>query len=146
MRAQWSTISRARQLRRELSPPEARLWSRLRARTPNLPAFRRQHPIGPYVLDFYCAKARLAIEIDGIAHDMGDRSERDLRRNGWLEAQGIAVVRIRASELARDFDETADAVMRMAIGMIEAAAPTTALRAVPHPREAGEDARPNECP
>jgi very-short-patch-repair endonuclease len=41
------------------------------------------------VLDFYCAKARLAIEIDGIPHDMGDRPERDLRRKDWLEAQGI---------------------------------------------------------
>ena len=95
--------------------------------TPGLPAFRRQHPMGPYVLDFYCAKARLAIEIDGIAHDMGDRPQRDLRRQGWLEAQGISVVRIPASELARRFDETADAVMRMAIAMVET---STALRAV----------------
>ena len=129
MRAPPSTVARARQLRRQLSPPEARLWSRLRARNSGLPAFRRQHPMGPYVLDFYCAKARLAIEIDGIAHDMGDRPQRDLRRQGWLEAQGISVVRIPASELARRFDETADAVMRMAIAMVEIDAPFTALRA-----------------
>jgi len=38
-----------------------------------LPTFRRQHPIGPYVLDFYCAKSRLTIEVDGMSHDVGDR-------------------------------------------------------------------------
>jgi very-short-patch-repair endonuclease len=145
MRAPLSTVARARQLRRQLSLPEARLWSRLRARIPGLPAFRRQHPMGPYVLDFYCAKARLAIEIDGIAHDMGDRPQRDLRRQSWLEAQGITVLRIPASELARQFDETADAVIRMAIAMVEtAAAPSTTLRVVPLPRaSAGEEGRPS---
>jgi very-short-patch-repair endonuclease len=43
--------------------------------------FRRQHPIGPYVLYFYCAKAKLAVEIDGASHDMGDRPHHDLRRD-----------------------------------------------------------------
>jgi very-short-patch-repair endonuclease len=111
----------------------------LRARSPDLPAFRRQHPIGPYVLDFYCARARLAVEIDGIAHDMGDRPERDLRRTEWLEAQGITVMRIPVSDLVRSFDDAADGLMRMAVEMVAAAAPTTALRAVPLPRFAGED-------
>ena len=80
MRAPKKTVETARVLRRNLSPPEARLWIRLRARIPGAPVFRRQHPIGPYVLDFYCAKARLAVEVDGIGHDMGDRPRRDLRR------------------------------------------------------------------
>jgi len=44
------------------------------------------------VLDFYCAKARLAIEIDGMSHDVGDRAERDLRRDAWLEARGVTMV------------------------------------------------------
>jgi len=56
-----------------MSVPEARLWNRLRWREPGKPIFRRQHPIGPYVVDFYCAKANLAVEIDGMSHDMGDR-------------------------------------------------------------------------
>ena len=67
MRAPPHTIANARRLRRALSPPEA-------------PAFRRQHPIGPCVLDFYCAKARLAVELDGMSHDIGDRPQRDIRR------------------------------------------------------------------
>ena len=73
MRAPAVTINNARRLRRQLSAPEARLWIRLRERALGRPVFRRQHPIVPYVLDFYCAKPRLAIEIDGLSHDMGDR-------------------------------------------------------------------------
>ena len=146
MRAPIETIANARRLRRNLSPPEARLWSRLRVRTPGMPAFRRQHPIGPYVLDFYCAKARLAVEIDGRIHEIGDQPQRDFHRDAWLEAQGVTVMRIAASELTRRIDETVDGIVRMAVAMIDAAAaaasaeaPSTALRAVPLPRDAGED-------
>jgi very-short-patch-repair endonuclease len=120
MRAPSTTIANARRLRRALSPPEARLWNRLRQRAPGLPTFRRQHPIGPYVLDFYCAKARLAIEIDGMSHDVGDRPERDRRRDAWLEAHGVTVMRIPAGELARRVDEAVDAIVRMAASLIDA--------------------------
>ena len=146
MRAPNETIVNARRLRRALSPPEVKLWSRLRTRTPGMPAFRRQHPIGPYVLDFYCAKARLAVEIDGMSHDVGDRPERDICRDGWLEAQGVTVMRIAAGEVMRKADDVADGVVRLAAAMIEAAArstpaktPSTMLRMVPLPRFAGED-------
>ena len=139
MRAPRETIDNARRLRRALSPPEARLWSRLRKRGAGVPVFRRQHPIGPYIVDFFCAKARLAVEIDGISHDMGDRPQRDISRDAWLAAQGVTVTRIAARELMRDMDEAADALVRTAAAMIETAAPSTALRAVPLPRCAGQD-------
>jgi very-short-patch-repair endonuclease len=118
MRAPTKTTENAQHLRRKLSVPEARLWNRLRWRAPGKPVFRRQHPIGPYVLDFYCAKARLAVEIDGASHDMGDRPQRDMRRDAWLERQGITVVHIAANDLTREIDEAADAVVRMAIDLI----------------------------
>src|SRR5271170_1736687 len=118
MRAPTKTINNARRVRRILSVPETRLWNRLRERAPGKPVFRRQHPIGPYVLDFFCAKARLAIEIDGISHDMGDRPQRDIRRDAWLEARGVTVVRIPAKELTRSIDEAADAIVRMAAEML----------------------------
>jgi very-short-patch-repair endonuclease len=86
----------------------------LRQRAPGKPVFRRQHPIGPYVLDFYCAKAHLAVEIDGISHDMADRPERDERRDIWLKKRGVTVVRIPAADLSHGLDETADAIVRMA--------------------------------
>jgi very-short-patch-repair endonuclease len=114
MRAPSRTISNAQRLRRSLSVPEARLWQRLRFRAPGIPIFRRQHRIGPYVLDFYCARARLAVEIDGISHDMGTRPKRDVERDAWLAARGVTVLRIAASELRMRTDEIADAVMQMA--------------------------------
>ena len=133
MRAPTQTIALARRLRRDLSPPEARLWSRLRARKPGAPVFRRQHPIGPYVLDFYCAEARLAVEVDGMSHDLGDTPQRDISRDAWLKARGLTVMRIAASEAMRNADDTADAVVRMATEMIQARAPSPALTRGPPP-------------
>jgi very-short-patch-repair endonuclease len=98
------TVERARALRRVLSLPEVLLWRALRDR-PGGWKFRRQHPAGPYVLDFYCSDARLAVEIDGIAHDMGDRSERDAVRDAWLATNGVVVLRIPAADVLRDADE-----------------------------------------
>ncbi len=118
MRAPPETVANARRLRRALSPPEARLWVRLRQRAPGLPIFRRQHPIGPYVLDFFCASARLAIEIDGMSHDVENRPERDRRRDAWLEARGVTVMRVPAGDVIRSLDETADAIVRMAAALI----------------------------
>src|SRR3954463_12815095 len=115
MRAPAATINNARRLRRQLSAPEAQLWIRLRTRAPGRPVFRRQHPIGPYVLDFYCAKARLAIEIDGASHDFGDRPQRDAQRDVWLKANGITVVHIPAAELQYELEQIADSIVRLAL-------------------------------
>jgi very-short-patch-repair endonuclease len=120
MRAPREAIETARRLRRDLSPPEARLWTRLRVSSAEAPAFRRQHPIGPYVIDFYCAKAKLAVEIDGVGHDMGGRPQRDLRRDAWLRAEGLEVVHIPAREVMRSVDDVVDAIVRTALAKIEA--------------------------
>ena len=86
MDAPRPTIRRAKRLRRTLTPPEARLWVALRQKPDGL-KFRRQHPIGRYVLDFYCDAAKLAVELDGAAHevvDIVDIAVRDRRRDAWL--------------------------------------------------------------
>jgi very-short-patch-repair endonuclease len=88
----------------------------LRERAPGKPVFRRQHPIGPYVLDFYCATTRLAIEIDGASHEFGDRPERD-ERDVWLKQHGIAVVHIPAADLQYEIEEIADSIVRLALDM-----------------------------
>ena len=98
----------ARRFRRGLSLPEKLLWARIKGAEPKI---RRQHPIGHYVLDFYCAALKLAIEVDGAAHDFGDRPGRDEVRTRWLNAQGIEVLRVPARDILRDPDEVANALL-----------------------------------
>ena len=81
---------RARGLRRSLGPIERRLWRYLRGAQLGV-EFRRQHPVGPYVVDFYCAAVRLAIEVDGDEH--ANRQGRDARRTRYLNGKGIHVIR-----------------------------------------------------
>ncbi len=114
MRAPDQTHRLARTLRSTMSLPETLLWVRLRRRDTDRPTFRRQHPVGPYVLDFYCASSRLCIEIDGASHSMGDRPERDERRDAWLRAHGIEVVRIAASSVLDDPESVTDWVRELA--------------------------------
>ena len=98
-----STVKLARKLRSEMSLPETLLWQSLRER-PGGYKFRRQHPAGPYVLDFYCAAAKLDIEIDGAGHDSASSALRDGERSRFLRAQGIATTRIPAKLVLADLD------------------------------------------
>jgi very-short-patch-repair endonuclease len=66
--------------------------------------FRRQHLAGSYVLDFFCNEAKLAVEVDGISHNMGDRPFRDATRDRWLNAQGIEVMRIAPHDVTTNAD------------------------------------------
>jgi len=99
------TVKLARKLRSEMSLPEAALWHELRKR-PGGFKYRRQHPAGPYVLDFYCAAVRLAIEIDGMGHDGEIAAARDARRSEFLRSQHVAVVRIPARVVLEDLGMT----------------------------------------
>ena len=96
-----------------MSLPEFLLWQRLKG-TPLGVSFRKQHPIGRYRADFYCAAARLVIEVDGIAHDMGDRPERDEQRAAWLEAQGYIILRVPAADVLKDTDAAASSIVAYA--------------------------------
>ena len=104
-------VTKARDLRDKLSLPEVLLWRLLKG-SPDGVHFRSQHPVGSYVLDFYCAKTKIAFEIDGIAHDMGDRPERDEQRDAWLRQQGIEVVRIPAAEVLKSAENVAASMVR----------------------------------
>ena len=97
------TVIRARKLRSEMSKPERVLWQHLRTR-PGGYKFRRQHPAGVYVLDFYCAALRLAVEVDGWAHDSPEIIDRDQRRSEFLRSQGIATTRIPAKAILEDVE------------------------------------------
>ncbi len=82
--------SLARRLRTVPTDAEIRLWSRLRRKQLEGFRFRRQHPMGRYVVDFFCPDARLIVEVDGGQHA---ESASDVVRTRWLEAQGYRVIR-----------------------------------------------------
>ena len=103
----------ARKLRSTMSLPEILLWQRLQHSDVK---FRRQHPVGRYVLDFYCAAAWICVEVDGISHDMGNNPSRDTDRDAWLNAQGVSVLRICAADVLRDPDGVADGIVRAVAG------------------------------
>ncbi|MBX3694293.1 MAG: endonuclease domain-containing protein [Steroidobacteraceae bacterium] len=83
----------ARALRRNATRAERRLWRHLRCRGLANARFRRQHPIGRYVVDFICLEHRLIIEVDGGQHDGASYRQRDAERTAQLESQGFRVIR-----------------------------------------------------
>jgi len=95
--------------------PEVMLWQRLRG-SPRGVRFRRQHPIGPYVVDFYCAAARLVVEPDGQIHAHPKRHGRDLARGRFIQENGSRVIRIGADEVLRDVEAVAASVAACAVG------------------------------
>ena len=105
---------RARRLRRKLSPPELRLWLRLRERPAEL-KFRNQHPFGPYILDFYCVEAELAVEIDGYTHESAEAAAHDARRDAYLRAHGVETLRLGGADTHHDPDGAADAAVHAAL-------------------------------
>ena len=100
----------AKILRRRMTLPEGLLWRAIKGRKLAGLHFRKQHPIGPYVLDFYCDAVKLAVEVDGQSHGFGDRPERDERRDRWLAAKGISTLRISASTVLEDVDVATRAI------------------------------------
>ena len=91
-------IRQSRKLRREMTLPEILLWKELRRKQTGH-HWRKQHPAGAFTLDFYCDQPKLCIEVDGEAHNRGDRPARDKRRDAWLAAHGIFTLRIPATDV-----------------------------------------------
>ncbi len=97
-------IARARSLRSSATIAERRLWNSLRRHQLNGVAFRRQQPIGPYVVDFFCPRAKLVIEIDGGQHAELGAAIRDRRRTKWLETRGYRVLRFWNSDVLQNLE------------------------------------------
>ncbi len=93
-RARRETRERARALRRQLTPAEALLWTRLRGRRFLDWKFVRQAPIGPYIADFLCRSALVVVEVDGATHSTEAEVAHDARRTAFLVGQGYRVVRV----------------------------------------------------
>lgn len=108
----------AKRLRKSMTPPEIGLWLALRQNDAGI-RFRKQLAAGPYVLDFFCAPARLAIEVDGEAHERGDRPERDARRDAWLVSQDVRVLRYAARDVLTNLEGVVHQVMVVAVARCE---------------------------
>lgn len=103
------TVARARQHRKEPTVAERLLWEHLRGNRLGGFGFRRQYPVGGYILDFFCFEKGLAVELDGGPHSQ--QAEYDAERTRWLEAQGIQVLRFWDSRVVRDIEGVKKAIL-----------------------------------
>lgn len=94
-----------RKLRSKLPPAEWLLWQELKNRGLKGLKFRRQHGLGNYILDFYCPKAKLAIELDGPSHDRKKAKIYDKQRDDFTKAFGIKTIRFKNEEVYNDMDK-----------------------------------------
>ena len=114
---QKAMIPIAKILRKNMTNEERLLWYRFLRTYPV--KFLRQKPLGNYIVDFYCAAAKLVVELDGSQHNEAEKAEKDAERTDYLEAYGLRVVRIANIEVTQHFEsvcEYIDQLVREAIG------------------------------
>ena len=115
-------IPKLKKIRKELrnnpTPAESALWEQLRARRLNGTRWQRQYSIGNYVVDFYCAKARLCIELDGEMHFTMQGDTADYDRTEYLNSLGIVVLRFENREIWEDINRVLSAI-KQAVGVVE---------------------------
>ncbi len=104
-------VPRARALRRDMTVAEKSLWSELRSRKLAGLKFRRQRPIGPYIVDFVCYEPRLVVELDGGQHGERERSEDDVARTEWLNARGFKVIRFWNNDVLQNMDGALETIL-----------------------------------
>jgi len=135
-------VAHARQMRRNLTEPEHLLWQRLKMRLDDGLIFKRQKPLGPYILDFYCFAARLVIEVDGGFHGENERRDKDQVRDRFLTDEGLFVYRVAAYEIYRNADAVADGIRLLALQRKQDTPPPSGFaelrRTVPLPTRGGE--------
>jgi very-short-patch-repair endonuclease len=119
---------RARKLRRTSTEVEKRLWSRLRDGRLNGLSFRRQHPAGPFILDFYCSQLRLSIELDGSQHQTNE--VRDGKRTDWLRRCGVTELRFWNNDVTQNLAGVLEVIAETAARLTDAGrTPTRRWRA-----------------
>ena len=98
----------AQNLRKNQTKEEARLWYQFLRKYDV--RFRRQFPYGPYIVDFYCAKAKIVVELDGSQHYDPETKKKDMQRSAFLEAQGLKILRFSNAEVNTQFQQVCEAI------------------------------------
>ena len=131
-------LKRARELRREMTPQERKLWRHLRGKQLYGIKFRRQHPIDRFILDFFSYEHKLAVEIDGHSHYQPDQQEYDQARTEWLAVHGIRVIRFTNRDVDTNLEGVLDGIARVCgVGVDFASPPSNSpqrgeYRSAPH--------------
>jgi len=99
---------RARQLRKSMTDAEQALWARLRRRQMHGHKFRRQHPLGGYIVDYVCLDEKLVVEVDGGQHD--EQRDQDAQRTRYLEQRGFRVIRFWNHQVLGELDAVTEAI------------------------------------
>lgn len=120
-RINQTTKKNSRSLRREMTDAEQLLWRHLRMRQMGGCKFRRQHPLGRYILDFVCLEAALVVEVDGGQH--AENAEQDLLRTMFLSQQGLHVLRFWNNDVLKDI-ESVKQVIWNALGKVGTETPS----------------------
>lgn len=113
------SVEQARQLRRKMTDAEMRLWFRLRPMRRHGLAFRRQSPIGRYILDFECRSAKLGIEVDGALHTDPEAQAYDAQRTAWFEMRGYQILRFWNQDVLQQTDNVVDHIIKVAVERLE---------------------------
>lgn len=104
---------RAKELRQRLTDTERLMWYRLRDRRLGGFKFRRQRPVGNYIVDFICIECRLVIELDGSQHNEETHKQYDQTRDSWLRDDGFLVIRFWNCQIFQDLDSVLDFVLKV---------------------------------
>jgi very-short-patch-repair endonuclease len=105
-------LSRASALRKNMTEAEKMLWSKLNKRQVNGLRFRRQHPIGKFIVDFYCHEKLLVIELEGAIHQKEEVKEHDEGREYELKKKGLNVLRFTNAEVMSDATKVIDSIAK----------------------------------
>jgi very-short-patch-repair endonuclease len=124
--------NQAKQLRRTMTRAETLLWRYLKADHLEDLSFRRQAPMGPYIVDFVCHATRLVVEVDGESHDFPERLRVDQTRDAWLASRGYRTLRFTNDEVLKNLEGVLTVIRETANGGVHDAPPSLSL-----PRKGG---------
>ncbi len=126
------------QLRRSMTDTEKHIWARLRMKQLNGYQFYRQKPVGDYIVDFYCPRAKLVIEVDGGRHFSDEMTEYDRIRNDYMSSLGLRVLRVTNTDVLTNIESVLESIRGKMEGKIPLSPPFSKGETATSPSAKGE--------